>query len=269
MELVALSTAVCNPFDSWKHRAQGPYAKEISWWKIAEGTKLYKGVGYQLAHGMLTPGFLVLGYNIRREQDGSYVAGLKSRFATTLLLQPIEFIRSAKQAGNPDVAQTVANIGIGCLWRGLGATVARDLSFAAIYWASFQAEDPRMPFAGAFAATLVSHPFDVIKTKMQTFERQHSKDGYIFEKKERFFETARELWAKEGAKVFTAGLLPRMLKVVPCLGILGIGAYEMGWVVNGDGYSMIGPVKRDETESFVHPQPHTYAQIEIRPGWSP
>lgn len=116
---------------------------------------------------------------------------------------------------------------------------------------------------------MISHPFDVIKTKMQTFERISYARGYQFQTKERFFETARDLYEKDGWRAFSAGLLPRLLKIIPLLGILGAGAYEMGWVITGDGFSIVGPMSRQDTEAFVHPDPQNYAQIEINKNWGP
>jgi len=269
METVALVSVLGNPFDAWKHRAQGPHAAEHSWWKIAPGTTVYRGVGFALSNALLTPGFLVLLYNIRREQDGSFIAGMKARLWTTMLLQPLEYGRSVKQATDTIKISTEAGkIGLGCYWRGLSATLWRDMIFAAIYWGSFHAEDERAPFIGAVAATLFSHPFDVIKTKMQTYERQTSKEGYVHETKERFMKTTKELYKEHGLKIFSVGLLPRMIKVVPTLGVLGVGAYEMGWVMSGDGYSMLGPVK-PASEAFVFPQPENYGQLEMGKGWAP
>eukprot|EP00397_Hematodinium_sp_SG-2012_P046383 GEMP01052377.1.p1 GENE.GEMP01052377.1~~GEMP01052377.1.p1 ORF type:complete len:271 (+),score=35.01 GEMP01052377.1:43-855(+) len=269
MELVALSAVLSSPLDSWKHRAQGPHASEPSAWRISEGTRPLRGMGYHLTHATLTPAFLVATYNFRRRQDGPYIAGLKARIYTTILLQPLEYLRSAKQAGNSNLLHTIANVGLGCLWRGLGATLARDVAFTGIYWASVLSEDRTLPFVGAAVATCVTHPLDVIKTKMQTHERVTYKNGYQFQTKERFFQTARELYAKEGIQAFSTGLVPRLLKIIPLLGILGVGAYEMGWVINGDGFSMLGPMSRSDTDAFVHPDPESYAQIEIRSNWRP
>lgn len=80
-----------------------------------------------------------------------------------------------------------ATEGVGALWSGLVPTVLRDVPHSAIYYAMYnytksiiipwRSPDSRVPISalnftsGIFSgltATLVSHPFDVIRTRLQT-----------------------------------------------------------------------------------------------------
>ncbi|KAF6765991.1 mitochondrial carrier domain-containing protein [Ephemerocybe angulata] len=120
------------------------------------------------------------------------------------------------------------------LWRGLGPTLWRDVTFSGYYWASYEAW--KKAFAnrgheGAFfafisgaisgsSAALLTSPFDVLKTRRQALIMSGSGNqltGTI--------SLLSKIIKTEGASALFAGLSPRVAKIAPACGIM-ISCYE-------------------------------------------
>ncbi len=132
------------------------------------------------------------------------LAGIFARSVAVYCTSPMELMRTRLQGGSLGSFSALATPGSGLtsgltsglrLWRGVGATLWRDVPFSGLYWASvepirgrllpeggsptemevFGANATAGAVAGAFAAA-VTTPFDVAKTRMQLY---HVADGGV------------------------------------------------------------------------------------------
>ncbi|XP_053576192.1 mitochondrial glutamate carrier 1 [Bombina bombina] len=135
--------------------------------------------------------------------------------------------------------------GIAGLYKGLGATLLRDVPFSIVYFPLFanlnklgqKSPDEKAPFfvsflagcaAGSIAAVSVN-PCDVIKTRLQSLQRGVNEDTYSG-----IVDCARKIWRYEGPAAFLKGAYCRALVIAPLFGIaqviyfIGIGEYILG-----------------------------------------
>eukprot|EP00035_Acanthoeca_spectabilis_P018279 m.385793 g.385793 ORF g.385793 m.385793 type:complete len:403 (-) comp16742_c1_seq24:1362-2570(-) len=194
------------------------------------------------------------------------VAGPVARTFAVTLISPIEMIRTKVQAEavarsargySSLVADAVRTEGVLSLWRGLGATLLRDVPFSAIYWVGYERLKPRIAewlwgnpisptaapapasaewqaaFTASFlagassgtAAAALTLPFDVVKTRQQTAVGQAiigarpacGGVGAVF----------REILRSQGVGGLFVGLTPRIAKVAPACAIM-ISTFEAG-----------------------------------------
>lgn len=136
------------------------------------------------------------------------VAGFGARVVVAALVNPLELVRTNMQAAAQGSAagggmvgalrHTVHTGGVRGLYRGLGAAIARDAPFSAVYWSFFEAAKTRAATSGiplltrggdspvpgppqpsmlgtllaagcgGGVAAVVTNPFDVVKTRIQT-----------------------------------------------------------------------------------------------------
>ncbi|NP_001085887.1 solute carrier family 25 (mitochondrial carrier: glutamate), member 22 like S homeolog isoform X1 [Xenopus laevis] len=120
--------------------------------------------------------------------------------------------------------------GIKGLYRGLGATVLRDVPFSVIYFPLFSnlnklgkaSPDEKAPFLHSFAAgciagstaALAVSPCDVIKTRLQSLNKGANEETYSG-----IVDCARKIWMKEGPSAFFKGAGCRALVIAPLFGI--------------------------------------------------
>ncbi|XP_053304601.1 mitochondrial glutamate carrier 1 [Spea bombifrons] len=137
--------------------------------------------------------------------------------------------------------------GIAGLYKGLGATLLRDVPFSIIYFPLFanlnklgqKTPDEKSPFfvsflagcaAGSTAAVAVN-PCDVIKTRLQSLQRGVNEDTYSG-----IVDCARKIWRSEGPAAFLKGAYCRALVIAPLFGIaqvvyfIGIGEFLLGYL---------------------------------------
>jgi len=135
------------------------------------------------------------------------------------------------------------------LWKGTGATLARDVPFSAVYWTMTErikrkllsmdggggwrpvvggaagASGTRVVLANLAAGTasgcvasFITTPFDVIKTKMQVvIPGSHGSS---------MLDVTRTLFGAEGFSGFFAGWAPRVARTAPACGIV-LTSYEL------------------------------------------
>ncbi|TDH67939.1 hypothetical protein CCR75_008198 [Bremia lactucae] len=170
------------------------------------------------------------------------LAGTTARIIAASLTSPIELVRTRMQsdAGGSSILSTfrsaVRRGGYVSLLNGLGATLARDVPFSAIYWTSYESlqkrlnvAEERLPRAqrafvcgavsGAIAAT-VTTPFDVVKTLQQvsmTGQGSHPSGMSVL----------KQVVASNGVSGAFTGLGARLARVAPSCAIM-ISCYELG-----------------------------------------
>uniref|UniRef100_A0A8C5RFX4 Mitochondrial glutamate carrier 1 n=1 Tax=Laticauda laticaudata TaxID=8630 RepID=A0A8C5RFX4_LATLA len=120
--------------------------------------------------------------------------------------------------------------GIAGLYKGLGATLLRDVPFSIVYFPLFanlnklgqKSPEVKAPFyvsflsgcaAGSTAAVAVN-PCDVIKTRLQSLQRGVNEDTYSG-----IIDCARKIWCNEGPLAFFKGAYCRALVIAPLFGI--------------------------------------------------
>ncbi|GBE61480.1 mitochondrial carrier protein [Babesia ovata] len=156
----------------------------------------------------------LLSYDALKTEMSTPLASILGRMATLLSMQPLECLRTYTQANLPGrtmsfFKDTKGLAAIKSLYRGLIPTVIRDVPFSAVHWPlndllyrRFIASCGRsesdlskgQKFALSFAtgtmssmlATMISQPFDIVKTTIQVRLYLHIFAWYIC------FETA--LW---------------------------------------------------------------------------
>jgi solute carrier family 25 protein 39/40 len=176
------------------------------------------------------------------------LAGMTARASVTSLVSPLELIRTNLQSTpiSPDRPHTLTTVlasvrelvrinGAQHLWRGLGATLWRDVPFSGLYWAGYETGKklfkargfdgaPASFVSGATSgifAALVTSPFDVIKTRRQAMIMSSSTSTTTST-----FPMLAQVVRTEGVSALYAGLGPRMVKIAPACGIM-IACYEV------------------------------------------
>lgn len=123
------------------------------------------------------------------------------------------------------------------LYKGLWATILRDVPFSCLYWGCYeslkkkfdQQNEPTFLFsfmsgalAGSISAT-VTLPFDVVKTHRQIELGERLVDSNA--NQHRVMEIMRNIYSKHGLRGLFAGLAPRLYKVTPACAVM-ISTYE-------------------------------------------
>ncbi|AET39891.1 Mtm1p Ecym_5110 [Eremothecium cymbalariae DBVPG len=203
------------------------------------------------------------------------VCGAISRIVAATSVAPLELARTRLQSiprTSKDVStlkvvkdlvkefkKEVSVLGLRALFRGLELTLWRDVPFSAIYWGSYEfykssnfqkhmmmnSESTWDYFltsllggaiSGAIAA-LVTHPFDLGKTRMQiaivnSSSRNANTSSYnkpssgFSSPQHSMFGFLNHIRKTEGVKALYTGLLPRMMKIAPSCAIM-ISTYEV------------------------------------------
>lgn len=150
--------------------------------------------------------------------------GALSRTITVILVQPLTLIKTRCESGkfgyksiHGAVRDIVAEGRLHGLYRGLGATIARDAPFSGIYLA-FYSHFKQRTFSGSDSvlsttvsglaagslATLATHPADVIKTRVQ-IEKNVAQRG-------RINQIVPALYQEAGIAGFYSGFTPRLAR---------------------------------------------------------
>lgn len=183
-------------------------------------------------------------------QCGPLASGGVARTIASTMVSPLELLKTRLQslhipAGQSPMAEAVNSIkemiaidGYRALWSGLGLTLWRDVPFSSVYWmvvewtrSTFPAkslsnleklsESVLAGTVGGIAASVVTTPFDVAKTRRQL---GHSSCTSAHMSIPRFMTAIVQ---NEGWRALFVGLAPRTMKVAPACAIM-ITSYEMG-----------------------------------------
>ncbi|CAG2063976.1 unnamed protein product [Timema podura] len=170
---------------------------------------------------------------IRQFKSKTFVSGVKVAPKTSATAITLELLRTK---------------GILGLYKGIGATMLRDVSFSVIYFPLFarlNALGPRRKdnsgeyihtweavfwcsllsgcTSGAITALLVN-PFDVVKTRLQLLKRAEGEIAYTSIADAFMYANYRntpcfKIWKNEGVKAFFKGGACRMIVIAPLFGI--------------------------------------------------
>ncbi|XP_038620241.1 mitochondrial glutamate carrier 1 [Tachyglossus aculeatus] len=132
--------------------------------------------------------------------------------------------------------------GVAGLYKGLGATLLRDVPFSIVYFPLFanlnqlgqSGPEGKSPFYVSFlsgcvagsAAAVAVNPCDVVKTRLQSLQRGVNEDTYSG-----ILDCARKILRNEGPSAFLKGAYCRALVIAPLFGIaqvvyfIGIAEY--------------------------------------------
>lgn len=138
------------------------------------------------------------------------------------------------------------------LYKGLGATFARDIPFSVIYFPLFahlnalgfaegteKASFQHSFVAGCLAACTASvavNPVDVVKTRIQTLQKAEGDQTYTGVR-----DCFVKIWKMEGPSAFFKGAMARVLVIAPLFGIAQ-GVYYIG----------VGEFVLDRTSRLIH-----------------
>ncbi|CAD5224856.1 unnamed protein product [Bursaphelenchus xylophilus] len=194
---------------------------------------------------------------LRRKYPGGYwaplVAGAGARSIAATVVSPLEMIRTKMQSevlSYKDMAKAIKSSirheGYTMLWRGLVATLLRDIPFSAVYWIGYEDIKARTirylgrkdtNFLISFAAgatsgtiaTIFTQPFDVVKTHKQvtlgSVNVKGIKRGKQVLENKPMKMVVKEIIAREGVSGLFTGLIPRIAKTSMACAIM-IGTYE-------------------------------------------
>lgn len=139
------------------------------------------------------------------------MAGATAGICQVVVTCPMEAIKIHMQVSKANFIRVISNLGLRKVYRGLGATILRDVPFSMIFFpVSGFLMEKSSPFVGGVvggcvAAALVT-PMDVIKTRLQLDPNQTIMSCF----------RALRL---EGPEAFFKGIVPRCLIVSPLFGI--------------------------------------------------
>ena len=152
----------------------------------------------------------------------------------------------ARTSATQIAVQLLRQRGIMGLYRGVGATMLRDVTFSVIYFPLFahlNALGPKRVTTGesVFWASFLSgcaagstaafavNPLDVVKTRLQVLKRAAGESSYSG-----VTDAVRQIYRKEGPLAFFKGAGCRMIVIAPLFGIaqtvyfLGVAEFLMG-----------------------------------------
>ncbi|TGZ58747.1 hypothetical protein CRM22_009458 [Opisthorchis felineus] len=187
------------------------------------------------------------------------LVGGVSRVCAVAVISPLELLRTKMQSYSmtPEhlirtLKDAVSQSGLQSLWTGMGPTLLRDVPYSMICWLVFdylksryligQLSDvhfnvsesvklPVLPYGYAFlfgataglCAGVLTHPFDVIKTRRQVelgetlvHGRTYSKSTWI---------SLRQLYSSSGPRAMFVGFTPRLMKTT-CASAIMIATFE-------------------------------------------
>ncbi|GLD58781.1 mitochondrial glutamate carrier 1-like protein [Lates japonicus] len=177
------------------------------------------------------------------------------RLAAQKKLMPETVAAGTVETKSPTAMQLTRDLlrekGIAGLYKGLGATLLRDVPFSIIYFPLFAnlnnlgkgGADGPAPFyvsflsgclAGSTAAVAVN-PVDVIKTRLQSLNRGSTEDTYSG-----VTDCIRKIMRNEGPSAFLKGAYCRALVIAPLFGIaqvvyfLGVGEFILSFLPKKD-----------------------------------
>lgn len=213
--------------DFFRHKLSGPHGK------LTLVNEMISGGAAGLCQIIITTPMELLKIQL---QDAGRTANLGGNQKST-----VEKLSATRIA-----IDLVRERGILGLYRGIGATTLRDVTFSMIYFplfANLNALGPRRAgssesvfwasflagCAAGSAAAFCVNPFDVVKTRLQVLKRGSGESTY-----NGIMDAINQIRMKEGPLAFFKGAGCRVVVIAPLFGIaqtvyyLGVGEYLLG-----------------------------------------
>ncbi|XP_036895054.1 mitochondrial glutamate carrier 1 isoform X2 [Sturnira hondurensis] len=225
-------------------------------WKLTLFKEMLAGCGAGTCQVIVTTPMEMLKIQL---QDAGRIAAQKkllaaqAQFSTQGGAQPsVEAPASPRPTATQLTRDLLRTHGIAGLYKGLGATLLRDVPFSIVYFPLFAnlnqlgqpASGEKSPFYVSFlagcvagsAAAVAVNPCDVVKTRLQSLQRGVHEDTYSG-----FLDCARKILRNEGPSAFLKGAYCRALVIAPLFGIAQV-VYFLG-------------IAETLLELLQHPQP--------------
>jgi solute carrier family 25 protein 39/40 len=178
------------------------------------------------------------------------IVGAVARGIAVTIVSPIEMVRTKMQSESLSYTQlgkavkmTIQSDGYLSLWRGLGATILRDIPFSALYWTGYESlkkifvnhfNKDHTTFSISFAsgalsgtfAAVVTLPFDVVKTRRQiTLGQIKTSDAAKKLANTSTVSIMKDIVNKQGYRGLFTGITPRIAKIAPACATM-IASYD-------------------------------------------
>lgn len=238
---------MCTPSDVirnyWYYNADLHFKRStINTFEVAKHLYQTRGLncfwtGLHWTYASVIPGqtIFLISYDHLKYHYNPPVASILSRMLAIVVTQPFDCLRTHTQANlssNLTLWKIKSTLGSTTLYKGLFSTILRDIPFSAIHWPLCEyfyryitehtgykdrglsrMELLVIPFLcgslSATIATVVSQPFDIVKTKIQAnINRMDTRRTSISKELKVFIRDY-------GFRGLLIGLLPRLFKVVP------------------------------------------------------
>lgn len=270
---------------------------------LGVGQQLWRGFPAAIGHAAFSPAAFVLTYYIRKNQrEEAISAGVFARTVQTVLVQPFDFVRTRRQGVGMLSKEEAAKLEFSLIevakadrsfrsiWRGLIPTLLRDVSASYLFWTSFihlqrlvnpprargldvdEARPPSALFSAFMGATcgvgasVLTQPFDIIKTSMQVHQLVKSEEsGYKRTRVARVTATASHIFNVGGWRAFFLGGAPRVVRAAVCGLWLG-PLFEFGALITSDyekPIQFVLDLPPDPNLTVVHPRSTKRTYIEF------
>ena len=164
------------------------------------------------------------------------IAGITARCVNIGIFSPVELVRIKMQSEHKlvyskikdSIKNHIQRNGVKSLWDGAKSQLFRDVPFTVVYWYLQEMYKIKLrkngygtlasncggAFVGGSVATLISHPFEVTKTQLQSNVGANSSYG-----SSGMVRQLINIFKISGTKGLYVGLAPRMIKVLPSCAI--------------------------------------------------
>lgn len=193
----------------------------------------------------------------RLSSTGNIVTGALARVTIGLILNPISIVKARYESSHyskdayPTLWASLRSLyhdgGVRGFFRGFSATALRDAPYAGLYLAFYEQHKHSLGYwargeSGAWwvvsasslgagiLATVITHPFDILKTRMQTTPQALLPDASTSYRPS-VIATARRIFQTDGARAFADGLGLRCARKAAS-SMIGWSIFEVGqrWV---------------------------------------
>jgi len=193
----------------------------------------------------------------RLSSTGNIVTGALGRVFIGLLLNPISIVKARYESSHyskdayPTLRASLRSLyrdgGIRGFFRGFSATALRDAPYAGLYLAFYEQHKHWLGrwahgesgawwvvcvsgLGAGILATVITHPFDILKTRMQTTPNTLLRNPSVSYRPS-VFATARHIFQTDGLRAFADGLGLRCARKAAS-SMIGWSIFELGnrWV---------------------------------------